>query len=73
MELSNVRVCSASNGAWVPVRTAYMERYLGVGSWNFGVDGSCFWAITNGLPDRCSHPKDNTRFTVGTSAGGSPF
>ena len=73
MELSNVRVCSASTGAWVPVRTAYMERYLGVGSWNFGVDGSCFWAITNGLPDRCSHPKDNTRFTVGTSAGGSPF
>lgn len=74
-EWSNFKVKSLESGAWVTAKSAKMERQYEEwpGSYNFGSDDSCFWAITSGVPHLCDKPSANGQeFSVSKVAEGSP-
>lgn len=73
MELWNFRA-REGGGSWVPAYSATMEQnYEYPGSYNYGSDGSVFWAITSAVPDLCTHPADGEQFSVTEAQGGSPY
>ena len=43
------------------------------GSYSFGSDDSCFWAITSGVPNLCKPPANGTSFSVSKAEGGQPY
>ena len=42
------------------------------GSYSFGSDDSCFWAITSGVPNLCKPPANGTSFSVSKAESGQP-
>lgn len=68
---SNYRGKSAATGEWVPAASATMNHYTGVGSYSFGTTADSFWAITTGLPDRCTPSTDGV-YSVQNYATGAP-
>ena len=74
-EWSNFRVKSHENGSWVTAKSAKMERqfYMWPGSYNFGSNDSCFWAITSGVPNLCKPPANGTSFSVSKAEKGQPY
>lgn len=68
---SNYRAMSASTGAWVPAASALLEHYTGAGSYCFGASADSFWAITTGLPGRCT-PTEDAVFSVENCETGAP-
>ena len=74
-EWSNFRVKSRENSSWVAAKSAKMERQFETwpGSYSFGSDGSCFWAITSGVPKLCKPPANGTTFKVSKAKGGRPY
>lgn len=74
MELSNFRANSRETDTWVSASSAIMcEDYEHPGSYAYGSDGTCFWAVTSGIPDLCATPENNARFSVSETLEGSPY
>ena len=73
-EWSNYRVKSLKSDSWVSAKSAKMERQFAdwPGSYNYGSDDSCFWAITSGVKDLCDPPKNLKEFTVSKVEEGEP-
>ena len=74
-EWSNFRAKSSKTGSWVSAKTATMERQFPSwkGSYNYGSDDSCFWAITSGVPGLCNNPAANgKKFSVSKAEEGNP-
>ena len=74
-EWSNFRAKSLEDGSWVSAKSAKMERQFEdwPGSYNYGSDDSCFWAITTGVPGMCDNPpKNGQKLTVSKAAEGAP-
>ena len=74
-EWSNFRAKSREDGSWVSAKSAKMERQFEEwpGSYSFGSDGPCFWAITSGVPNLCKPPADGTIFNVSKAKSGQPY
>ena len=73
MIMSNIRARSATTGNWVGIESAYIEQGFDLpGSYNYGTDGSNFWAITTGLPNRGDNPAGQ-RYYVQTISTDDPF
>ena len=74
-EWSNFRVKSHENGSWVTAKSAKMERQFTEwpGSYSFGSNDSCFWAITSGVPKLCKPPANGTTFSVSKVKSGRPY
>ncbi len=74
MALSNIRVLNSSSHRWTGIKTAsFKQNYDHPGSYNYGSEGSVFWAVTTGLKNRCNLPAQGKRFSVQTAAANSPF
>lgn len=74
MELSNFRAQSQKTGKWVAAKTASFEQnYDHPGSYAWGADSRSFWAITTGLPNVWTKPKDGKKYTVKYAESGQPF
>ena len=74
MELSNFRVNPVGGDSWVAARSATMEQdFEYPGSYNFGSEADCFWAISTAIPSRCSLPPNYERYSVSEAASGSPY
>lgn len=72
MELSNIRAYS-TRGQWVTAKSATMEQnYEHPGSYDYGSDGSAFWAVTTGLPGRLRSP-GRQRYSVSRYETGIPY
>ena len=73
-EWSNYRVKPVGKDSWVSAKSAKMERQFQEwpGSYNYGSSGSCFWAVTSGVPNLCKPPKDGKLFYVTKAAQGNP-
>lgn len=64
MVLSNFQVKTYGGVDWThAVRAELMQEFDNPGSYNFGAEGDSFWAITTGIPGRCSVPRSGT-YTV---------
>ena len=74
-EWSNFRAKSREDGSWVTAKSAKMERQFEMwpGSYSFGSNSSCFWAITSGVPNLCKPPASGTSFTVSKAESGQPY
>ena len=75
VEWSNYRAKDKKTGSWVSAKSAKMERQFPTwtGSYNFGSDGPCFWAVASGVPGLCKNPPaNNTVFNVTSAAVGAP-
>ena len=73
MVLSNVRVRKASSRRWVGIKEAYFSQNFELpGSFNYGSEGSSFWAITTGVPNRVKNPAAGS-FTVQTASNVNPY
>ena len=75
VEWSNFRARSHDDGTWISAKSAKMERQFTSwqGSYNYGSDASCFWAITSGVPGLCDKPPANGKaFSVSKAAKGAP-
>ncbi len=74
MALSNYRARVTGSTNWVSAREATLSCYYSNnGSYQYGADGNAFWAITTGLPNRWSTPRDNARYTVTDAESGCPY
>ena len=73
-ELSNFRANSLSEGGWVSATSALWERQFETwpGSYAYGSDDSCFWAVTSGIPNLCEPSAGLMRFTVDVAEEGAP-
>lgn len=73
MELWNFRA-STGGGSWVPAYSAIMsQNYDYPGSYNYGSDGTHFWAITSAIPGLCTIPSDGAQYSVSNAETGSPY
>ena len=58
MAINNIRVRSVTTRQWVGIKDVHITQFFDLlGSYNFGTDGSAFWAITTGVPYRGSNPE----------------
>ena len=74
MALSNIRARNAASGQWEGItRTDFYENFEYPGSYNYGSDDSVFWAITTGIPNRCTLPAQGKNFTVRYASSTSPY
>ena len=75
VEWSNFRANSREAGTWVSATSACMERQFDswVGSYAYGSDGACFWAVTTAVPNLCEAPPNGERYYVSDVLEGSPF
>ena len=73
-EWSNFGVKDRDVGSWVSAKSAKMEQQFEewTGSYNYGSDGSCFWAITSGVPSLCKPPANGKTFSVSKAEEGAP-
>ena len=75
VQWGNFRAKSHETGSWVSAKKAKMERQFQewTGSYNYGSDSSCFWAITSGVPDLNPKPPANGKeFSVTKAEEGDP-
>ena len=71
MVLSNIRSQVPGSGKWTEIKQGYFNQDFDLpGSYNYGADGSAFWFVTTGLPNRASNPLPRTHTITG--AGVSP-
>lgn len=74
VELSNFRAHSVEIGSWVSAYSATMEEnYEYPGSYAYGSDDTCFWAITSGIPGLCESPENYEWLSVSNAQEGSPY
>ncbi|MDO4400962.1 MAG: Ig-like domain-containing protein [Coriobacteriia bacterium] len=75
VEWSNFRVNSRATGSWVAAKSATMscDYSMWPGSYNYGSNSSCFWAIATGIPNLCSPPANNKLFYVSKAAASQPY
>ena len=75
VEWSNFRVDSREQGRWVSAKSAILERQFNAwpGSYSYGSNATCFWAIATGVPNLCTPPANQKRFYVSKAQEGSPF
>ena len=73
MVLSNYRAHPYGGGEWITARSAYfVQNYVHAGSFNYGADGSRFWAVTTGIPGRCVNPEGGW-YKVSGGEKGQPY
>ena len=74
LEEANMRARDAGSGQWIDVeQLSFYQNYDYSGSYAYGSDGACFWAITTGLTQRAPIPESGLTVRVSNTEHGWPY